>query len=115
MLLNTGEKIFVAHRRLFEKDSTRFFVGVVDGYEAGVIRTTGHSYVRDNISGAMLEKADERTKLFSIASGTLLCYVLPGDVELSSLRFVERDGRLMLLDGKELAINLADSSRNGLV
>lgn len=115
MLLNAGEKIFVAHRRLFEKDAMRFFVGRVDTYEGGVVRTTGHSYVRDNVSGSMLEKAEERTKLFSVVSGTLLVYVLPEDVELKDLRFVDKDGRLSLHDGKSFGINLSDVPRGGMI
>jgi hypothetical protein len=43
MMLKEGDKILIAHRRLFEKDDVRFFVGRVDAYEAA----TGHSYVRD--------------------------------------------------------------------
>ena len=113
MLLNSGEKIFVAHRRLFEKDGVRFFIGSVDGYETGIVRATGHSYVRDNISGAMLEKAEERTKLFSVSSGTLLFYVLPGNVELNDLKFVDNDGRISLHDGKGFSMNLSDSPRGG--
>ena len=115
MLLSAGEKIFVAHRRLFEKDTVRFFVGRADAFDAGIVRATGHSYVRDNISGAMLEKADERTKLFSVVSGTLLFYVLPEDVELSDLQFVDNEGRLMLHDGKHFRMNLSDSVRGGIV
>ena len=113
MLLNANETIFVAHRRLFEKDSARFFVGRVDSYDAGIVRATGHSYVRDNMSGAVLEKAEERTKLFSVASGTLIFYVLPASVNLSELRFVDDDGRLSLLDGKGFSMNLSDSPRGG--
>lgn len=113
MLLRAGEQIFVAHRRLFEKDSVRFFVGRVDDYEGGIVRATGHSYLRDNISGAMLEKADERTRLFAVGSGTLLSYVLPATVLLSDLKFVDDSGRLVLLDGKGFTLNLSDSLRGG--
>jgi hypothetical protein len=115
MILSSGEKIFIAHRRLFEKDSIRFFVGTVDYYDAGVARATGHSYVRDNISGAMLEKAEERTKLFSVASGTLLFYVLPESVDFESLKFVDIDGRLSMIDANGFGMNLSDSSRGGQV
>ena len=33
MLLEPGDKILVAHRRLFERDVVRFFLGSVDAYE----------------------------------------------------------------------------------
>jgi hypothetical protein len=115
MLLSPNETIFVAHRRLFEKDSVRFFVGRVDEYDAGIVRATGHTYVRDNMSGAMLEKAESRTKLFSVASGTLIFYVLPSHVHIADLRFVDDEGRLSLLDGQGFSMNLSDSARGGQV
>ena len=77
MLLNEGDKILVAHRRLFARDEARFFLGRVDAYEAGVVKVTGHSYVRDMFAGKMLEKAELRTKLLSLSSGTLMVYLLP--------------------------------------
>src|SRR5262245_26659869 len=98
MILKEGDQILVAHRRLFEGDEARFFLGRVDAYEAGVVRVTGHSYVRDVLSGRMVEKADPRTKLLSLSSGTLLAYVLPEHVSLEAVRFASADGRLSLTD-----------------
>ena len=113
MLLNEGDKILVAHRRLFEKDEIRFFVGRVDAYEAGVVRVTGHSHVRDAVGGRLIEKDDERTKILSLASGTLIVYLLPDRVALDLLKFVATDGRLVLSDGKGFTMNLTESSHGG--
>jgi hypothetical protein len=115
MLLRGGEKILVAHRRLFEKDEVRFFVGRVDAYEAGVVKSTGHTYVRDAAGGRVIEKAEERTKILSLASGTLLVYQLPDDVALEALKFVAAEGRVTLTDGKEFMMNLAEHTRDGRV
>ena len=115
MLLKEGEKILVAHRRLFEKDDTRFFVGRIDAYEAGIIKVTGHSYVRDMLGGHLIEKAEERTKILSLSSGTLLVYQLPGHVVLDALKFVAADGRLALTDGKAFTMNLAEFARGGKI
>ena len=75
MLLQPDDKLLVVHRRLFERDGSRFFVGRVDGYESGIVRLTGFTFVRDPIGGAVSRKSDPRTKLFSLSSGTLLVYV----------------------------------------
>jgi hypothetical protein len=77
MLLKEGDKILVAHRRLFEKDEVRFFVGRVEVCESGIVKATGHSYLRDALRGQLVEKADERTKILSLSSGTLVVYQLP--------------------------------------
>lgn len=108
MLLDPGDTVLVAHRRLFEGDGVRFFLGRVDAYEAGVVKATGHSYTWDLLRGRMVEKRDERTKILSLSSGTLLVYQLPSDVASSSLAFAEQGGQLSLTDGAGYTMNLAE-------
>src|SRR5438132_12929098 len=106
MLLNEGDKILVSHRRLFEKDEGRFFIGRVDAYESGVIKATGHSFVRDILGGRMVEKKEARTKILSVASGTLIVYLLPVQSSLETMKFESEEGRLSLTDGKGFTMNL---------
>jgi hypothetical protein len=114
MLLKKGDKILVAHRRLFENDDVRFFMGQVDDYEGGIFKVKGHSFVPDIISGQMIEKADERTKILALSSGTLLVYQLPDAVALEGLKFTIKDGSLSLTDGMEFTMNLAEHTHGGL-
>src|SRR5437016_2268846 len=113
MLLKKGDKILVAYRRLFENDEARFFVGQVDEYEAGVVKVTGNSYAPDIIVGLMIEKAEERTKILAVSSGTLLVYLLPEAVALDRVKFVIKDGRLSLSDDNNFTMNLAEHTRAG--
>src|ERR1041384_5861813 len=115
MVLKAGDKILVAHRRLFENDEVRFFVGQVQDYEAGIVEARGHSYVRDVMAGSMIEKAEERTKILSLSSGTLLVYQIPDNVSLDRLRFSATDGRLILSDGSGFTMNLAEHTHAGRV
>ena len=115
MLLKEGDLILVAHRRLFERDDSRFFIGKVDAYDMGIVKATGHSYVRERMSGNVLEKADVRTKLLSISSGTLMVYQLPNETCLESLAFSFEHGCLSLTDGKELRMNLMEAPQLGRV
>lgn len=108
MLLKEGDKLFVAHRRLFDKDPARFFVGRVDAYETGVVKITGHSYVRDRVTGRTVEKAEVRTKILSLSSGTLLVYLLPEQTALDTIEFVLTGHRLTVTDGKEFRMNLME-------
>jgi hypothetical protein len=108
MLLKPGATVLVAHRRLFEGDGGRFFIGRVDAYEAGVVKATGHSYTWDGLRGAMVQKTDERTKLLSLSSGTLLVYELPSDVEPTGFTFIEQDGHLALRGSTGYTMNLAE-------
>jgi hypothetical protein len=114
-MLKSGDKIFAAHRRLFEKDEARFFIGEVDGAEAGVIKATGHSYVRDPMAGSVIEKADKRTKILALASGTLLVYQLPDNLSLDALKFVSIERHLFLTDGGQFKMNLSEHVQDGQV
>jgi hypothetical protein len=115
MLLEPGNKILVAHRRLFERDLVRFFLGRVDAYEEGVVKATGRTYVRDPMGGRMIEKADARTKLLSLSSGTLIVYQLPEAVELEGLKFIGSDGLLALTDERGFAMDLTEVAHAGRV
>jgi hypothetical protein len=107
-VLTAGDKILVSHRRLFEGDEIRHFAGVVESYDSGIVCVTGWTYLQDPSSGMIFRKEDERTKLYAIASGTILLYRLPGDVDLAALRFEGRDGLLWLTDGRNLRMNMSE-------
>lgn len=110
MILDRGDKVLIVHRRLFDGDSIRFFVGVVDSYEDGIAKVTGHTWIREPFSAALFKKEGARTKIFSISSGTLIVYQLPIATELSSVRFEDdRFGRIWIGDGKDLRIDLSES------
>jgi hypothetical protein len=113
MVLKEGDKILVAHRRLFEKDVVRFFIGRVDAHEAGLVKVTGHSYVRDAMGGQIVEKDECRTKILSLSSGTLIVYQLPDGLALDALTFVGAEGRLSLTDGKSFKMNLTEATHCG--
>ena len=109
MILEEGNKVLVVYRRLFETDEARFFAGIVDGYESGVMKVTGHSWMKDPFAGVLVEKPQQRTKILSIASGTLIVYLLPEQVVLKNLRFEQKkDGGLWLGDGASFQMNLTE-------
>jgi hypothetical protein len=108
MILKVGDKILVAQRRLFPRDQPRFFIGRVDAYESGIVKATGHTFARDLLTGDMLEKADARTKLISLSSGTLIVYQLPDQIALEKLDFFAVNGCLTLSDGQGFVMNLSE-------
>ncbi len=107
-MLQSGEKLLLAHRRLFERDEPRYFVGSVDVCEGAVIKVTGYSFVRDISSGGVLRKDDPRTKIVSVSSGALLVYQLPDQTDVASVRFTMQDGELILTDGARLQMNMTE-------
>lgn len=110
MVLNAGDKVLVVHRRLYELDETRYFVGVVEAYDAGVAAVTGRTWVRDQFSSRLVAKNDERTKIIAFASGAFLSYRLPASTDLALVR-IEHDSatrRVTLTDDRSIMMDLTE-------
>ena len=111
MILEPGRKILVVHRKLFAEDLARYFVGTVEGYEVGIAKVTGRTYVRNTMSGEIPPKQELRTKIFALSSGTLIVYELPEATNLSRVKFVHTlDGKLTLTDGDRMSIDLTEAA-----
>ncbi len=108
MLLSEGAKLLVCHRRLFSDDHPRYFFGVVQAYEHGVAKVSGFTWTRDPTHGFQ-RKADRRTKLISVASGTVIVYVVEDDVELEAVRIEQPGGHLVVAtDGGKFRMDLSE-------
>ena len=109
MLLACGDLVFIAHRRLYENDQPRFFAGVVDAYDAGVLKATGYAWIRESVRGELRRKSDRRTKVVSIASVGLLIYQLPAGVDIEHLELnIGRDHTVILTDNAGFSMDLTD-------
>ncbi len=109
MILDTGSNVLVAHRRMFPDDATRLFYGVVDAYEAGIVRVTGYTLLFDHATGKCMRKRGERTKIISITSGNHIVYQLPSDADVSAVEVkVDETGRVLLTDGRDLALDITE-------
>lgn len=108
MILESGMKVLVTHRRLYENDHNRYFTGIVEGYENGLARVTGNTWVRHAFSGDFKRKEDLRTKIISLASGTLIVYQLPSSVDVDQLTFDVDAAKVHLTDGKDFYMDLTE-------
>jgi len=109
MILRGGDQVLVAHRRLFAEDHPRYFAGVVEQYENGLAVVSGYTWLRDPMRGELQRKPDRRTKILSLASGTLLVYKLGPETNLEALRLeTGAEGESVLTDGGELRMDLTE-------
>ncbi len=109
MLMAADTKVLVVHRRLFEKDQSRYFVGRIEGYENGVAKITGRTWARDQY-GVLVKKDDLRTKLLALSSGTLIVYQLPFETEIEAIEIEsDADGHVVLSDGKTVKMDLTET------
>jgi len=108
MLLSNGTNVLVCHRRLFAEDQLRFFFGSVEDYSEGIAKVSGFSWTRDPTHGFQ-RKADRRIKLIAVASGSVLVYELPREIEIDLIR-IEQIGAHSVLatDGAKFRMDLAE-------
>jgi len=108
MLLEPGDNLLVVHRRLFEGDQSRFFVGRVEAYEDGLVRIEGYSFARDSVDGNLCRKEESQAKLYAIGSGTLITYFIPAEVDVAQLKMETRKSGLTLTDGQRFSMNISE-------
>ena len=110
MILENGSKVLVSHRRLFDGDQPRIFVGEVEGYEQGVVKVGGYTWGRDRALCRLTRKGDRRSKIFSIASGTLLVYELERELDVDELTIESEGLQVWLMAGDRRVMDLSDHS-----
>lgn len=108
MILRKGEKIHVIHRRLFEKEPHRHFIGVVDEYENGVARVTGQVYTVDQVKFAFIRRPEKRTRIISVVSGDLLVNVIPASVDLEKIVYKQEAKSVRVTDGGDWYLDLSE-------
>ena len=100
MILKPGEKLHVIHRRKFEREAHRHFVGVVEAYENGLARVTGHIYTVDVVKFSFFRRAEKRTRIISLVSGDVLVNVLPNTVKLEEITYKQEKKAVRVTDGR---------------
>jgi hypothetical protein len=108
MILQKGEKIHVVHRRHFEKEPHRHFVGVVEAYEQGITRVTGHIYTVDAVKYVFFRRPELRTRLISIFSGDVLVNILPPSVDLDKIVYTQEKKSVRVTDNKGWFMDISD-------
>ena len=108
-LLSPGDKIHVMHRRRFEKDVRRHFVGQVEAYEQGMVRASGYVFVIDDLNKHLfVKRPDRRTKLVPVASGDVIVNVIPEEVDLERVEYEIKNSTLWVTDGSGWRMDLKE-------
>ena len=113
MILEVGDTVLVSHRRMFQHDEARFFVGKAVACDRELVKLEGYSFVRDLSSGQVIRKDEKRTKLLSLASPGYIFYQLAGQIDVDQVSVKNETGDLLLVDGGRVLMNLAERSHCG--
>lgn len=106
--LADGDRLLVIEPRLYKDDNTRMFVGVVEQYDASVIKLRGYPFHLNpyEISGAE-RHGEERVRLISLAAGYVI-YLLPQELDVSKLMLRRSPKSLMLAEGDNMSLDLSE-------
>ena len=108
MILQKGEKIHVIHRRHFDKDPHRHFLGVVDAYENGIARVTGHIFTVDLAKFVFFRRTEKRTRIISLNSGEVLVNILPPSVDLDKVVYKQEKKSCSVTDGGNWFMDISE-------
>ena len=108
--ISVGEGVIVITRRAFPEDERRHFIGRVTACTGSLIRVDGHAWIANSI-GNFERRHELRTRLFSLATGGEIVLVVPSDVEVDRLRYNSGQGRLVITDGSDYAIDISEFGR----
>lgn len=113
MILETGDSILVSHRRLFDSDEARYFVGEVLACEGSLVKVHGYSFVRDLANGHIVKKEEQRVKIFSFSAPGQIVYQLPEDIDLKEVEIDSQNGEAILVAGIQKLMNLSERTHCG--
>ena len=107
-ILAPGEKIHVIHRRRFDQEPHRHFVGVVNDYLEGVLRMTGHVYAVDTMTYQFIRRPEQRTRVVSVVSGEVIVNVIPVSVDLSKITYRQEGSAVRVSDGSDWHLDISE-------
>ncbi len=113
MLVDIGDTVLVSHRRMFQHDEARFFVGKIVACDRELLKLEGYTFVRDLSSGMIIRKDEQRTKLLSMNSPGYIFYQLPGKLDVNQIHVANEAGEVYLMAGTKALMNLAERSHSG--
>jgi hypothetical protein len=113
MILAQGDYVLVSHRRMFERDEARYFVGRTLVCEGTLLKVEGFTFVRDLSSGQFVKKDEKRIKIVSLDSPGHIVYQLPANIDIERVDIEDGHGDALLVDGSRHIMNLSEHTHCG--
>ena len=107
-VLSAGEKVHIIHRRHFEKEPHRHFVGVVDACASGIARVTGHVFTVDPVRFKFVKRPELRTRIVSLLNGDVLVNIIPPNVDLEKVVYQQEAKAVRVTDGSKWHLDLSE-------
>lgn len=115
MILEKDDKVVVSYRRLFAEDDSRFFVGIINEYEGGLARATGHNWTWAWSHGMFLRDKAPRAQIIPTLSHGLIVVKVDRALDLTALEVkVDANENATLTNGRGFELELTSGSANPL-
>ena len=103
-ILSKGEKVHVLIRREYEVDIRLRFVGEVVETTDTVVRLRGYAFVFDTSIAKFVRSPEQMERIVSLVDSGNIIHVIPKEVKLEELHFVDERDRNVLTDGKSFSM-----------
>ena len=111
MIVQTGEKIHVAYRSLYENSTRRHFIGKIVASEEALCRVEGYAFIYDSHKTDFMKKNSLRTTIIDLAESGYVVNIIDPEVNLDDIfyKYVSGVG-LTATDGKDFSLDINEFS-----
>ena len=107
MIIETGEKIHVMYRALYENSTRRHFLGEVIAAEGPVCRLEGFVFVYDQKTTEFIRKPEKRATVIDLSDSGYITNIIDRGVNLDNVNYkYVQDIGLIATDSKEFSLNI---------
>lgn len=107
MVVETGDRLHIITRRLFDGDLRRHFVGEVERCAQDLAMVKGFVFVFDNNSHSYVRLPETRHRVVGLGSAGHIINVLPPTIDIERLQYlVNGDNKLVLTDGDGYSLSI---------
>ena len=103
-LVETGDKLHIMARRLFEEDIRRHFVGEVIAASDMSVEIRGYTFIFQSGVNEYRRLPEERTRIFTLGDAGYVVNKLPRHVDVSAIVYQNVRGCLVITDGGEFSL-----------
>jgi hypothetical protein len=105
-ILDTGDKLHIMTRRLFEDDIRRHFVGEVKAVDHELVAVHGYTFIFNTGINEYRRLPEKRTRIFSVADAGNIVNKLPVETDVEKVGYRVLGDRLVVTDDQDLCLSI---------
>ena len=111
MIIESGDKVHLVYRALYENSTRRHFLGQVIDVERAVCRLEGFSFIYDSKSAEYRRKPELRTTIVDLGESGYIVNIVDPKVILKNVIYqYNRDVGLVVTDGLDFILDINEFS-----